>query len=492
MKKCIEFLLIIIFIGLNLIPYSNSLPLKHEEPRRAIIAEEMLLTGNFIVPTVCQVPYYKKPPFHNWLIALTGIKNKYISNFGARVISLLSLILLSFFVFWLVKEIDITKAFWAGIISLTSFSTMISYGMKAEPDMLFTFLFFVSYYFFIKDRIFLSSIFMGASILTKGISPIFFYPSFIITSFFINNKPKFYKKLLFHFLLSLILPAIWIILYCFYGSIHNLIDYLFFQLKDRTVSNLITILKDASLFPFRAFMAVFPWSLLFILSFNKKNFYFLKRNKIFISSLIIFLLIFSILFIFPCGKGRYFLPAVPFFGIITSCLAEFNIEISNYLKKSLSLFFVGISFFLSLFLIIKGYFFQGLFLFLGGIIFFFVSNKIVYFEYLFLCISFFILFISTYFFNFYRSKYMYNYHKAAKLIVKKIKPYNLPIVIDNTYSKLRLLFNIEREMKKPVYLMEKTKFLKYILLTTKKIKNKKPILIKKVKNKIIYFYLISL
>jgi len=38
-------------------------PLYHEEPRRALIAEEMLISNNFIKPTVLKETYLKSPLF---------------------------------------------------------------------------------------------------------------------------------------------------------------------------------------------------------------------------------------------------------------------------------------------------------------------------------------------------------------------------------------------------------------------------------------------
>lgn len=43
-------------------------PLRAEEPRRAIVALEMLLSGNYIAPTINGIFYYNKPPLYNWLL----------------------------------------------------------------------------------------------------------------------------------------------------------------------------------------------------------------------------------------------------------------------------------------------------------------------------------------------------------------------------------------------------------------------------------------
>ncbi len=485
-KALIKLIFINFFIFLNLLFYQNKLPLKHEEPRRAIIAQEMIFTKNFIVPKICQEPYYKKPPFHNWVIAITSLRDKYISNIDARIPSLFSLIFLSFFIFFLYKNINTNVALISSIIGLTSFSSMISYGVKAEPDMLFTFLFFASYFFFIKDKIFISSLFMGASILTKGISPLFFYLSFLIFLLFEKNKIKFIKKLSIHFFLSLILPIIWIGLYYLKGNFNALLNSLFFEVKDRAVSGIKDIIIDAIEFPYRAFLALFPWSLVFIYSFKKRKI----NDKILLSSLIIFSVIFLILFIFPCGKGRYFLPAVPFFAIICGNFIDFNKKINLKFLNIFSIIIFIVTFFGMLFFIFKGYYFQSFLIFLIGIFSFIYFKLTINVKEFGLGLAIFILLISSHFINYYRTKYMYNYHKDAIFIVKKLNKFgHLPIVVDERYKKLRLLFNIEREYRMPLY--RSKNFKKYIYISVSPLKKLTPIFQKKVKKTNLYFYLMT-
>ena len=470
-----------LFVTINLLYYSNSLPLRHEEPRRAIISEEMILTKNFIVPKVCQIPYYKKPPFQNWMIALTSFKDKYISNFDARIPSLMFFLIMVFAVFFL------TNNSIPAIITLTSLSTMVSYGIKAEPDIIFASLFFLSYYFFMKKKFFTSSIFMGLSILTKGITPIFFYPPMIIFAFFNENRKTFLKNLLTHFIFSLILPFLWLLLYYFYGNLNEFIKNAFMQVTERTVANFKIILKDASLFPFRVISAVSPWTIILFFAF-KNNFN--RKDNILLSSFLIFAFIFTLLFILPCGKGRYFLPAVPFFAIFLSSLIDFEKKIDFKILKSISFLslitFTGFS----IFLFIKTHFLlKSIFLFGWGVIFYFIAYKIENIKHLGIYFACTILILSVHFFKCYRVFYLYNYKKDAKVISIKLKKFNLPVVIDGRFRNLKFIFNIEREMKKPVY--KNANFKKFIFISKNSIKNGKLIFTKKVKNDLLKFYLIT-
>ena len=73
-----------LYVFVHLLCYTDRMALFHEEPRRAIVAQEMLMSGDYIVPTMYQVPYCKKPPFHNWLIVLTSSVRGEVSGPSAR------------------------------------------------------------------------------------------------------------------------------------------------------------------------------------------------------------------------------------------------------------------------------------------------------------------------------------------------------------------------------------------------------------------------
>ena len=70
----------LIWAGIYL-PGLGSVELKHEEPRRALPAVHMLASGDWLVPRVGGVPYLRKPPLLNWLIAgafeLTGGRSEW-------------------------------------------------------------------------------------------------------------------------------------------------------------------------------------------------------------------------------------------------------------------------------------------------------------------------------------------------------------------------------------------------------------------------------
>jgi len=81
----------LIWAGIYL-PGLGSVELKHEEPRRALPAVHMIATGDWLVPRVGEVPYLRKPPLLNWLIAgtfeLTGRRSEWAVRFPSVLATL--------------------------------------------------------------------------------------------------------------------------------------------------------------------------------------------------------------------------------------------------------------------------------------------------------------------------------------------------------------------------------------------------------------------
>ncbi|MCA1933688.1 MAG: hypothetical protein LDL13_08930, partial [Calditerrivibrio sp.] len=82
------FVLSLIIVLVDLLFISSNVHLHHEEPRRAIIAQEMILTGDYIVPRVYGEIYNKKPPLQNWLISVFAYRDKFVEDIDARLPSI--------------------------------------------------------------------------------------------------------------------------------------------------------------------------------------------------------------------------------------------------------------------------------------------------------------------------------------------------------------------------------------------------------------------
>ena len=107
-----------IFIAIALLsiviclPYLDTLQLWHEEPRRALIAEDMKQSGNYIVPRYMEEIYVAKPPLYNWLVIAVSLPFGEISELSIRLTSFICLLLL-------IASMLMIHQRWLGIPSLT-------------------------------------------------------------------------------------------------------------------------------------------------------------------------------------------------------------------------------------------------------------------------------------------------------------------------------------------------------------------------------------
>src|SRR5438874_4513286 len=173
-------LLLLILIGLS--GSLASMELRAEEPRRAIVAMEMILGKEWIVPKIHGWNYYNKPPFFNWIMAIFFKLSGSFSESWVRMPSLLSFLLTSFFVFKLVsKYADKKTAFVAAVLLLTSVDIFF-YGAvdTGEIDLFLTLLIFLQgraiFYYSNKEKwlsLFTTSYLLTAvGVLTKGLPPV--------------------------------------------------------------------------------------------------------------------------------------------------------------------------------------------------------------------------------------------------------------------------------------------------------------------------------
>ncbi|MDH3388817.1 MAG: hypothetical protein OEN02_13030, partial [Gammaproteobacteria bacterium] len=88
-------LLLLLLVAILYLPLLDQPPFTNEEPRRALVAQSMIATGDYWVPIVRDEIYTAKPPLYNWLIVAANQPGTAIDTFRTRLISLVSLGLLT-------------------------------------------------------------------------------------------------------------------------------------------------------------------------------------------------------------------------------------------------------------------------------------------------------------------------------------------------------------------------------------------------------------
>lgn len=359
--------LIVVLLPLSLFYGSDMMELRAEEPRRAIVALEMYLTGNYIVPKINGWDYYNKPPLFNWLIAFCFYLFNSFSEWVVRVPSLVSFLLTGLFHYLFSRKyfkghISIL----ASLFFLTS-ADIFFYGSinAGEIDLFYSLLVYlqVMCIFFFYERkdyllLFLSSYaFTALGVITKG-PPSLAFQALTLLGWFIYNKE--FKRLFYwqHILGILLLVGISGGYFYVYAQQADVVGLLVRLTKEATQrsgveSGIIKTLTGAVSFPLLLIQLLLPWSVFVVLCFRKDFFARVKENRLLIFCLIFIACNIPIYWFTGELKNRYIYMFFPF---ITTLLAYFVEERTGKFERFYAviqkLIIAGMCLFVLLFLVL--------------------------------------------------------------------------------------------------------------------------------------------
>lgn len=256
----------------------NSYQLLFEEPRRALVALEMLIAGDWIVPTTNGVLYYNKPPLYNWiLIGFFNIFGK--EEWVIRLPSILSLFLTAFIHYRISRKyIEEKAALLSALFYLTSADILFYFSLLGEIDLFYALIVYLQalliFHFYQQKKwhylFIFSYLLCAAGVLTKGIPSLFFQGISLLVIFIINRD---FKRLfsIWHFVGIAILFLSAGSYFYFYNNQHDAGRYLarlFTETFSRTgiESSLMANFRHFFNFPIQIFKIAAPWILLFILT----------------------------------------------------------------------------------------------------------------------------------------------------------------------------------------------------------------------------------
>jgi 4-amino-4-deoxy-L-arabinose transferase-like glycosyltransferase len=313
-------------------------PLYHEEPRRALIALEMLYSGDYVVPSVLGMPYYAKPPLFNWALMSSYHFFGSFSEFAVRFPAVLSLLLTGLVHFFFVRRfMDERIAFYSAMLFITSGNIYFYFSLLGEIDLFFSLVIYLCltsiFYFYQNGRLyllFLSAFFLAAlGFLTKGFpAVVFLYVSLFV---FLASERQF--KLLFslHHLLGIIIFALISGTFFYFYQLRNPIDpylrFLWSESAGRTVlaNPLAAIPGHLIAFPLATLRAVLPYSLLLFFAFRKGFIKDVLAVPVLRFSLLIFAANYLVYLVSPGAKQRYIYMLYPFLTLLL-CYAYLRIE----------------------------------------------------------------------------------------------------------------------------------------------------------------------
>ncbi|MEQ9437548.1 MAG: glycosyltransferase family 39 protein [Cyclobacteriaceae bacterium] len=317
-------------------------PLKHEEPRRALIALEMLFQDNWVVPTEMGEYYYKKPPLYNWVvIAGFGLFRNY-SEFAVRFFSMLSFLGMGVLVFLMCRRyVGYSQAAYAGLLTWVMVDILFYFSATAgEIDLFYSFItlgsFFTIYHFYQRQQyyaLFITTYALGAlGALTKGLpSPVFLAVSLGIFFLYQGKLRKLFG--LAHLTGLLTFALIVGGYFWWYDQYHPFINYftsedsLWSQSSERTMlqNKFTTLLPHLFLFPLETLKNVAPASLLLLFTLRKDILTVIRRQPFILFCLLLFLGNVAVYWISPGTRSRYVYMLYPLLvTVLTYCFVSFQ------------------------------------------------------------------------------------------------------------------------------------------------------------------------
>jgi 4-amino-4-deoxy-L-arabinose transferase-like glycosyltransferase len=253
-----------------------------DEPTRSIVALEMILSGNYIVPTINGEFYYNKPPLYNWIIILYyKIAGNY-SEFTLRLPVVIHLLLFGLTIFLFVrKHYGNKQGFIVAMLFITSGRILFWDSFLGLIDITFSWLvytsFMVIYHFHRKKNYLalfvLSYLLTSVTFMMKGL-PSLVFQGITLLVFFIYNRE--FKKLFSwqHFLgigILILIVGSYYLAYFQYNTLDNVFSTLFSESEKRTIINYgwFRFVTHLFSFPLEMFYHFFPWSILWIYFFRK-------------------------------------------------------------------------------------------------------------------------------------------------------------------------------------------------------------------------------
>lgn len=320
----------------GLFGWQNVIQLRAEEPRRAVVTLEMMLTGEWIVPHLNGWSYYNKPPVFNWLMAvffwITGSTQEWV----VRLPSLISFVVNAFLIYYFTKaRINKNAAILGGFFYITCAEVLL-YGSvnTGEIDPFYSLLVFLQafsiFVFFEKKKwwhLFLWSYALTAlGFLTKGIPSLAFQALTILgwAIYRRNYKMLFHPA---HFAGIGLLLAMCGGYFYLYGLQDDTFGFLVRQFKEAAQRTGLetetseTIIQSLT-FPLQMAKLLLPWSLLVVFVFRKFRWH-LKQYPLIAFSLVFVAINIPIYWFAGDFKPRYYFMFLSFLSIV---LAHFYWE----------------------------------------------------------------------------------------------------------------------------------------------------------------------
>ncbi len=320
----------------------------------------MLEAKNFLIPTLFGEPYYTKPPVFNWVLAGAFALTGDYSEWTARMVSSLSVILTSLFLLFLWKEVvKPTSSFTLFLPSLIYLTTpeVVDKALRAEIDAFYSllvglYIYLWFYLYEIKQKkslsYLLAGIIAGLAVLTKTFQALVFFYLALVPYLYTERSLRDLFKVNRHFLF---LFGVCLVFFSWIFALHlkgidtrQIINSWIEEYKSTASAKEMTPTQHFTAFTIGALFSLSPW--IFFLLFYFKN---LPKDNPLIYKLFkysAFLFIFSYLFhfLFPGARLRYIMPSLSGFSILCAILMLYREKVLSFSLKKLFIAFIALVF----------------------------------------------------------------------------------------------------------------------------------------------------
>ncbi|MFQ5329112.1 MAG: ArnT family glycosyltransferase [Thermodesulfobacteriota bacterium] len=346
-KEDAHYLILTLLLILSLFLNLGAPPLYMEEPRRALIALEMLYSGEYLTPTIMGELYFAKPPLFNWVILLSAKIFGSFSEMAVRFPTVVSLLLTGLANYLFVKKyLNKKVAFYSSLFFITSGNIYLYFSLLGEIDLFYALLVYLSiisiFYCHREDkivRLFIYSFALaGMGFLTKGFpSIVFLYVSLIVFFAFEGCLKRFFS--LYHLLgiaVFLLITGSYFFLYSLHNPIGPFLGHLWSESSGRTplFNRMGTLLIHLIRFPLETLQSMLPYSLLLVFTLRRGFLREIFSTPLLKFSFLIFCANYSVYLISPGANQRYIYMLYPF-AMVIFAHACFRYALRDIKRKAL-------------------------------------------------------------------------------------------------------------------------------------------------------------
>jgi 4-amino-4-deoxy-L-arabinose transferase-like glycosyltransferase len=339
------------FLNLGLLAFIG------DEAIRGLVALEMSLSGDFIVPTLHGDQYFNKPPLYNWFIYLMSQVFGYFGEWPARMTTLIFLAIFAVTVYHFVrKPFGQLTALTMALMLLTSGRILFWDSMLGLIDICFSWVIYLNFMILYTmaraqqwRRMFIFSyLLFSIAFLLKGLPAVVFQGISILTALQLHGVLK--KKIFAadHWIgIGLgILPLIGY--YAVYASrvdLEHVFSILFDQSMQRTATHhgLWKTVTHFFIFPFEQLYHFLPWSLLLIIGFHPNFMKWVGRHEFIRFNFWMLLTNLPVYWLSVQVLPRYVLMFIPLFNLVGYFALQESLQLSDRWWNLLRKIFLGLA-----------------------------------------------------------------------------------------------------------------------------------------------------